>query len=211
MEPEKGIFEQWADERAAKSWIRNKIEFIPLWWDHDGKYMHREFARGVKNLIYWFPIIWKDRNWDSHYIFEILKHKLTAQANYIAERDIHTRAQHDARNMRWCVKLMKLIQDDFYESEYGDYHKTKHWFEPIDDGMGSSTWKSRELEENFDDYFAKYPLIHKRVLNGEGVFKREGREDEKRLIAMNIGIINQTRSHKLLFKIIEQNIQGWWD
>jgi len=211
MEPEKDIFEQWSDERAAKSYIRRKLEFISLWWNHDGKYMHREFARGVKNLIYWFPIIWKDRNWDSHYIFEILKHKLTAQANYIAERDIHTRAQHDARDMRRCVKLMQLIDDDFYESEYSDYHKTKHWFEPIDDGTDSSTWKSKLLEENFDDYFAKYPLIHKRVLAGEGVFKRDGREDEKQIIAMNIGNINQERAHNLLFKIMKDNILGWWD
>jgi len=211
MESEKDIFEQWVDEKSSKSWIRRKIEFIPMWWRHDGKHMHREFARGVKNLIYWFPIIWKDRNWDSHYIFEIFKHKLTAQANYIAEQDRHTRAQHDSRNMRLCVKLMKLIDDEFYEGEYDDYHKTKHWFEPINDNTGSSTWESRQLEENFDDYFAKYPLIHKRVLNGEGVFNRKGREDEKQLIAMNIGNINQARAHSLLFKIMKDNILGWWD
>jgi len=211
MEPEKDIFEQWEDERAAKSWIRNKIEFIPLWWNRDGRYMHREFVRGVKNLIYWFPIIWKDRNWDSYYIFEIFKHKLTSQAKYIADKDRHTRAQHDARNMRICVKLMQLIQDDFYDSEYSDYHKTKTWFEPTDVNDGSSTWESRQLEENFDDYFAKYPLIHKRVLSGEGIFTREGREEDKQIIAMNIGLINQSRAQKLLFKIMEQNILGWWD
>jgi len=211
MEPEKDIFKQWDDERDAKSWIRNKLEFIQLWWAHDGKFMYRNFKIGVVNIVYWFPIIWKDRNWDSHYIFEILKHKLTAQANYISERDIHTRAQHDARNMRICVKLMKLIQDDFYASENLDYYETKYWFEPTEDNDGSSTWESRLLEENFDDYFAKYPLIHKRVLNGEGVFIKKGREEDKQIIAMNIGNINQVRAHKLLFKIMEDNILGWWD
>jgi len=211
MEPEKDIFEKWDDERESNSWIRNKLESIPLWWEQDGRYMYRNFKIGVVNIIYWFPIIWKDRNWDSYYIFEILKHKLTAQANYIAGRDIHTRAQHDARDMRICVKLMQLVQDEFYDSEYLDYHKTKHWFEPIDDSTGSLTWESKLLEENFDDYFAKYPLIHKRVLNGEGVFNREGRENNKQIIAMNIGNINQTRAHKLLFKIMQDNILGWWD
>jgi len=209
MEPEKGIFEQWADERDAKSWIRKKLEFIPLWWYHDGSNMHRNFARGVKNLIYWFPIIWKDRNWDSHYIFEILKHKLTAQSNYIAEQNRHVNAQTDARDMRLCVELMKLVDDGFYEGEYADYQKTKNWFEPI--GNGSSTWESKELEENFDDYFAKYPLIYKRTLNGEGPFGMEGTERSKQVIAMNIGHINQERAHALLFTILKQNILGWWD
>jgi len=194
MEPEKDIFEKWDGERESNSWIRNKLESIPLWWEQDGRYMYRNFKIGVVNIVYWFPIIWKDRNWDSHYIFEILKHKLKAHANYIADEDRHTRAQHDARNMRLCVKLMQLIQDEFYDSEYLDYFDY--------DGL---------LEENFDGYFAKYPLIHKRVLNGEGVFNREGRENNKQIIAMNIGNINQTRAHKLLFKIMEDNILGWWD
>jgi hypothetical protein len=140
-----------------------------------------------------------------------MKHKLSAQANYIGHRDLHTRAQEDARRMRLCVKLMGLIQEEFYSSEYSDYHKTKHWFEDVPEHPGLSSWESRVLGENFDDYFKKYPLIYKRVLNGEGVFNREGREDDKQIIAMNIGYINHVRARKLLFKIMESEIEGWWD
>jgi hypothetical protein len=211
MEPERDIFDEWTEEREKESWIMRKLRFIPLWWKHDGRYLHLEFKQGVKSLIYWFPIIWKDRNWDSHYIFEIMKHKLSAQANYIGHRDLHTRAQEDARRMRLCVKLMGLIQEEFYSSEYSDYHKTKHWFEDVPEHPGLSSWESRVLGENFDDYFKKYPLIYKRVLNGEGVFNREGREDDKQIIAMNIGYINHVRARKLLFKIMESEIEGWWD
>jgi hypothetical protein len=211
MEPERDIFDEWTEEKEKESWIMRKLRFIPLWWKHDGKYLHLEFKRGVKSLIYWFPIIWKDRNWDSHYIFEIMKHKLSAQANYIGHRDLHTRAQEDARRMRLCVKLMGLIQEEFYSSEYLDYHKTKHWFEDVPEHPGLSSWESRILGENFDDYFKKYPLIYKKVLNGEGVFNREGREDDKQIIAMNIGYINHVRARKLLFKIMESEIEGWWD
>jgi hypothetical protein len=170
---------------------------------------------GVKNLIYWFPIIWKDRNWDSHYIFDIMKHKLSGQADYIGRRDIHTRAQEDAKRMRLCVKLMGLVQDEFYSGEYTDYHNTKHWFEPVPGKEGYSSWESRLLEENFDDYFKKYPLIYKRVLNGEGIFSLEDHNnvstDKKQRIAMNIGHINHDRARKLLFKIMEKNIERWWD
>ena len=210
MEPEKDIFEQWKEERENRSWIKQKYDSISLWWNHDGKYIHREFIRGVEKLWYWFPIIWKDRDWDEHYIFEVLKHKLKAQAKYIGERDIHTRAQQDTRRMRLCISLIENIQDETYAMEYIDYHKTKHWFEPSKDNEGYSTWNSKELSENFDDYFKKYPLIYKRVINGEGVFKPEGPEDKQR-IAMSIAHINQDRAHKLLFKIMEENILGWWD
>lgn len=213
MEPEKDIFEQWKEEREKRSWIKKKCDSVSLWWRHDGKYTHREFIRGVKKLWYWFPIIWKDRDWDDHYIFEVLKHKLKSQAKYIGRRDIHTRAQQDVRRMRLCVSLIEKVQDETYAMEYMDYHKTKHWFEPIEDRPGYSSWESKELGENFDDYFKKYPLIYKRVMNGEGPFSFDGKdtEDIKSKIAMNIAHINQQRAHKLLFKIMEENINSWWD
>ena len=210
MEPELDMFDQWAKERSEKSWIVRKIQWIPLWWKHDGRYLYREIACGFKNIWYWFPVIWKDRHWDSHYIFDIMMHKIKAQSKYIGSRDIHTRAKRDAEVMMTCVRLMKLVQDETYSSEYSDYHKTKHWFEPADK-EGYSTWESRILEEDFDGYIKKYPLIEKRVMKGEGVFGREGHEDDKQIIAMNIGHINHDRARKLLFKIMEANIERWWD
>ena len=212
MEPEKDMFGQWRDERESRSWLRRKIDYISFWWRRDGKYLHLEFKRGIKNLIYWFPIIWRDRNWDSHYIFEILKHKLKAQSKYIGGRDIHTQSKRDAEVMMTCVRLMKLIQDEHYSSEYSDYHISKYWFEDIPDKPGHSTWESKQLEENFDDYFKKYPLVYKRVLAGEGPFQPISfKQEDKQRIAMNIGHINHNRARKLLFKIMEQNIEKWWD
>lgn len=212
MEPEKDIFDQWAEERANKPWIVRKLQWIPLWWNHDGKYLHTTIKRGIKNIWYWLPIIWKDRHWDSHYIFDIMIHKIKAQSKYIGSRDIHTRAKRDAEIMMTCVRLMERVQDDFYSSEYSDYHKTKHWFEPADK-EGYSTWESRILSEDFDSYIKKYPLIEKRVMNGEGVFSLDGEDslEIKQKLAMNIGHINHERARKLLFKLMEQNIEKWWD
>lgn len=213
MEPELDVFDQWAEERAKKPWIVRKLKFIPLWWDQEGRYLHKEIKTGIKNIFYWLPIIWKDRHWDSHYIFEIMMHKLKAQSKYIGSRDIHIGAKRDAEIMMTCVRLMKLIQDEFYSSEYSDYHKTKHWFEDVPGKEGLSSWESRILEENFNDFFKKYPLIYKRVLRGKGVFHLDGknRADINQKIAMNICHINHDRARKLLFKIMEQNIEKWWD
>lgn len=191
----------------------NFFRRIWLWWNHDGKYLHKEIKWGVQNLIYWFPIIWKDRNWDSHYIFDILKHKLKAQANYIGRRDFHTRAQQDARRMRLCVSLIEKVQDETYTMEYLDYGRDRVWFTPCNDGTGNSLYNSEIVEDNYSEYFKKYPLIYKRVLKGEGVICLDGRDDSEmnKLIAMNIAYINQERAHKLLFKTLEENILGWWD
>lgn len=210
-EPEMDVFDQWDEERKKRPWIIRKLEFIPMWWNHDGKYLHKQIWTGLKNLWYWFPVIWKDRNWDDHYIFEVMIHKLKAQSKYIGDRDIHTRAKRDAEIMMTCVRLMERVREEHYSSEYMDYHKTKNWFADVPGKEGYSSWESKQLSENFDDYFKKYPLIHKRALNGEGIFGREGREEDKQIIAMNIGHINHNRARKLLFKLMEENIEGWWD
>jgi hypothetical protein len=191
----------------------NIFRRIYLWWNHDGKYYHKYFIQGIKNLWYWFPVIWKDRDWDDHYIFDVLKHKLKAQAKYIGDRDRHTRAQQDARRMRLCVKLIEKVQDESYAMEYMDYGKDRVWFTPCNDGTGNSLLNSEEVWENYDELFKKYKLIYRKVLKGEGPFTLDGRDesDMKRIIAMNICHINQERVHKLLFKILEENIRGWWD
>lgn len=191
----------------------NLFRRIYLWWAHDGRYYHKYFKQGVKNLWYWFPVIWKDRDWDEHYIFEVLKHKLKAQANYIGRRDFHTRAQQDAKRMRLCVKLIDLCQDEPYSIEYMDYAKDRVWFTDVEDRPGSSLYNSETIWEKYDEYFAKYPLIYKRVMKGEGPFTLDGRDEKeiKHIIAMNIAHINQERVKKLLFKVMEENISGWWD
>jgi hypothetical protein len=191
----------------------NFFRRIYLWWEHDGRYYHKYFKQGVKNIWYWFPVIWKDRDWDGHYIFEILQHKLTAQAKYIGARDFHTRAQLDAKRMRICVNLIKKIQEEDYTMEYMDYHKDRVWFTDVEERPGNSLYNSEEVWEKYDEYFAKYPLVYKRVMKGEGVFTLDGRDesDMKRIIAMNIAHLNHDRARKLLFKIMEENIEGWWD
>ena len=210
MEPEKDVFDEWADERDKKPWIVKKLRSISLWWKYEGQYYYSNFKTGVKNLWYWFPIIWKDRNWDHGFIFDIMSHKFKAQSKYIERCDTHLNAKRNAEIMMTCVRLMKLIQDDFYNHEYSEYHKTKHWFEPTEDMEGYSTWESKMLEENFDDYFKKYPLIYKQILKGKSAWK-EVNEYDKMSVAMNIGHINHNRARKLLFKLMEQNVEKWWN
>jgi hypothetical protein len=182
-----------------------------LWWKFEGRYYHKDFYRGVKNLIKWFPIIWRDRNWDHRYIFDILEHKLKSQAKFIGKYGNHVSAERDAELMLTCVRLMERVREGYYEDEYSSYHQTKYWFENIPDKPGLSTMEHELISEQFDDYFKKYPLIYKRVLSGEGPFQPLESGEIKQRVAMNIAHINQDRARKLLFNILESQIEGWWD
>ena len=189
------------------------LENIRLWWKFDGRYYHKDFIKGVKNLIRWFPVIWKDRDWDYRYIWDLNIQKLKFQSKYIGENDNHTRAKRDAQIMMTCIRLMEKIKDGDYEVEYQEYYNTNVTFVPtiLESGEKVYTYDSKVISENFDDYFKKYPSNYKKVLSGEvNRFKRDGDKD-KNLIAMEISIENHNRAKKLLFKLMDFYIEYWWD
>lgn len=180
---------------------------IKLWWRFDGRYMHKNFIQGVKNLWKWLPTIWKDRDWDSTYIYKILQFKLEQQAYGIGSRDRHTTAKRDAEKMMLCARLCYIQQEESYENEYMDYIKSDHKFIPIENGKFYEV-ETTVIEDNLDEYFALYPRQYKLATAGEiGSHKHKYRTE----LAMEIAYNNQKRSRELLFKMLAQQIGNWWD
>jgi len=197
----------------------NIFEKISLWWRFDGRYYHKDFIQGVKNLWKWFPTIWRDRDWDSYFIYEVIRVKLNNQAEYIGGKNRHTSAKRDAELMKLTSRLIQRCQDDHYDMEYMDYHESNLlWLDVTEEDNIPEKYKDskrleiEEISENFDEYFKKYPRQYKRVMSGEvSRFSYPIEEKDKKLIAMEIAHENQDRCRKLVFKIMSNRIEGWWD
>jgi hypothetical protein len=172
----------------------------------------KKYINIVKNLIRWFPVIVKDRDYDDYFIFEILKTKLKHQAKYIGDRDIHVNAKRDSEIMMTCVSLIEKIQDEHYGGEYMDYHESRYKWLDVEGKPDRKQLEIEEISENYDEYFAKHKAAVRRVLADEKlqIFKLNG-DDDKHRLAMNLGHYNEKRAQDLLFKLINRNIRGWWD
>jgi hypothetical protein len=191
-----------------------------FYWSKIG-YKVRGFFTSVGNLIKWFPVIWKDRDWDDHYIFEVFKFKLEKQAKYIKEKGFHTNSDLDAKRIMLCVKLMEKVQEEFYVMEYMDYEDKDFFFVPtgddIEDVLGGYYMETLLKKENLNDFFKKYPLVYKKIVTDKKyhIFKIDNEDltsyDVKSRIALNIGRYNHERARKLLFKILSENIERWWN
>jgi len=189
------------------------IEKITNWWWDNIGWKIRDIYRSIRSVIRWFPVIWNDRDWDDWYIYKILQTKLKFQSKYIGDRDIHTRAKRDAEVMNICIRLIDKLMEDFYDMEYLDYHESTFSF--VDsDKPDYKRLKITNTSENFDEFFKKYPLVYKKVLKDEdkNIFSlyEDGVLSKKR-IAMNISQINHDRARKLLFNVMGDNINRWWD
>jgi hypothetical protein len=167
--------------------------------------MLNNIIQGIKNLLYWFPIIWKDRNFDQHFIYEILKHKLKYQSKSILKNNIHTSAERNSRIMNICISLINKVQSEFYLYEHLDYFKLTSYTEE-NPNIISPSLTMYIKDDRFTLYFNKYKRIFKKQNTATPIAPKQ------RLYAANeIAEYNHNKAKNLLFKTIKENIDHWWD
>lgn len=151
---------------------------------------------GIKNLIRWFPIIWKDRNWDHIFIYQILRHKLYLQQKHIREHNIHVGAERDADRMKMCVNLLdRLIEDNYHENA-----STNH-----DKKWGESKFEFIPCED--DPNLSKLNIVYKNVKTDQD--EEQERKDFRRAMEHEKYLREQDKN--MLFDTMKKYIEGWWD
>lgn len=173
-------------------------KYTPIWF--------KQFIDGVSNIVKWAPTIYKDKNWDDSFIFEMLKFKLIQQRKELVEANRHTGVEAINRDITLCLNLIEHIQEETYNLEYQDFVRERMWFS--DNGDGTSTWNSEIEYENFTGYFKKYQNQVKKLLQKQ---PRLGLPENKMELALRLSDLNQSRCQALLFKILNYKINRWWD
>jgi hypothetical protein len=179
--------------------------YVPIWL--------KEIINGISNIIKWAPIIYKDRNWDYRYIFEMLKFKLIQQRKELVNANIHTRIEDANRYITICLNLIELIQEEYHACEYLDYVESNFRFEPTGEqyeGQNTYELKDEIISERYDEYLNKYKSSVRHILKN-GYRGLEIEEDDKGRLCLYVGQYNQEKCQKLLFKVLNEKINHWWD
>ena len=163
----------------------------------------RNFLIGCKNIIKWVPTLFKDRDWDQYHIYTILQKKIEFQRKEIVYANRSTRVWQDNRDMTIILNLLQRVKNGFYESEHIDYYESNVEFTPVE-GTNLKEMKFEVLSERYDEYLNKYKSSVRKVLKEEG-------ELDKDVLCMLVAKHNQEKARKLLFNILNERIEGWWD
>ena len=172
--------------------------YTPIWFN--------EIVRGISNIIKWIPVLYKDRDWDSHHIFEMLKFKLIQQRKEIVGANRHTTVWQTNRDITHCLNLIERIQEETYGIEYFDYVKERVWWS--DNGDDTSTYNSEIIDENFAGYFLKYRNQVAKLIKKDPELALP---ENKMRLALYLGNLNQKRCQALLFSIMNERVTHWWD
>jgi hypothetical protein len=151
------------------------------------------------------PTLYKDKDWDGWYIYNILQKKIEFQRHEIIYANRHTEVDRDNRDMTIALNLLERVKEEYYGMEHLDYSETEFDFIPVEDNPNLKEMKKTVLSENYDEFLKKYPSSVRKVL------KEFGKGLEKDTLCYLVARHNQEKARKLLFKLLEQKIERWWD
>lgn len=190
-ETEDDEFDSYYDFKAT--W-KGKLE--DLWWNSVG-YRLKELKTSIKNVIRWFPIIWKDRDWDDSYIFTILKQKLYFTAQLHIKNKRYVGWEREVELMTLAIKLIDFVTNEHYEDVAWNFMTSKY---------GESKWSFKKIEgkEHLSEMIFKYPKIEDGTYT-QVEYDKDFRETH------NEANTKHRKARKLLFRILDEHIERWWD
>lgn len=149
----------------------------------------------IKRAIDWFPVMWKDRDFDYHSLYVIMHKKLTRLEDGIRQGwAVDSGATAD--NIHYAVMLLdRLIECAYLERALIPVHR--RWGE-----LGEMITRETDngLLEWLGNEWEKANTEEERLL-AEDAFRKAGRRADAQELA----------DKNLLFEHVSKYIKGWWD
>jgi len=153
---------------------------------------------GLINLYRWFPVIWKDRDWDDHYIVEILIKKLEHQRDFFKSNKAYSaNANEVASEIQYAIDMLRKTQDSF-----------DHYELPATEALDLK-WGVRDISfvpiegTNLTEMKSNIPNV-----KNEEDKKQYSKEFRESLQSARNQYMEDKRK---VYTFIAENIDKWWD
>ena len=80
----------------------------------------KAFRVGIENILMWFPVIWRDRQFDYAYLEYLLLYKMELMYDHFTDPDksmVDWEQENSGRALqalRICITILERRRDDFY-------------------------------------------------------------------------------------------------
>ena len=152
------------------------------------------FFRRLKRLSEFIPRIWNSYDWDHSYATDLFGYQLERIAKYLEKNQPYVGWEHDVSRIRTVLKLMDRVDNDYYSTAYLDeleerYGKSHLDFLPAED-IGGYT-----LVTSYEKNYTEAELEEIEKIERELIDQANAR---------------QQKAKRILWKLIEHNIERWW-
>lgn len=154
----------------------------------------RKFQQ-IRTVINWIPVVWNSFDWDYSYSIDVFKHQLERIAKNFESIKNDSYAKNQVSRIRMVLRLMDLVYSEKYALEYEEkisekYGKSSINFIPINDKKDLF-----EMTQTLDNKYSEEQI--------EQI-------EKERSELFKLSQLKQKRAHKLLWDLVEHNIQNWW-
>lgn len=171
------------------------------------KIYFRDFKQGIKNLIRYFKIIWKDRDWDFGYTVKLLRFKLQNQSKYFEGDNYRSDSDYQVSRLKLADKLLSIytLEPGSLSEQYYDAEKQE-----VEDAGYGYKFEFVEIPNTKHKEGGPYYEL-------ERAFYQDLNEDEKDKAAQFISEVRkkyrnkEEKAKKLAWKLINQHLENWWD
>lgn len=139
---------------------------------------------GLRNLIRWLPVIWKDRDWDEEYLMIIMQKKLEQMENLHRNHGHAENSEDVANEIKDCIVALSRAMENDYVAEVRE-----HYIDDIE----------RMIKEDLIDG-GKGGIVESDI-NRATMYKFLIKENELR----------NNDLEKVFSKDISKKINRWWD
>lgn len=148
--------------------------------------LYYDIKVGIKYLIKYFPIVWKTRDWDYHYLFVMMKFQLELLLKRIKKgNEVDETRISKEKDIQKCIDLLgNLIKDDYMERCGFEYNRINYKTVPYKDSLNLTNLVN--VHPN--------PQPDKEIKN---ILEKSEKLQQQEL--------------KELFDILRDNCLGWWD
>lgn len=160
----------------------------------------RKSRIGFSNLWFWFPIIWKTRDWDKHYLMEMLIIKLRKHRDYQKNRG-HVAEPYNSEKvntMTECLELLEKVHNEYenYEEPACEKHEAK--------------WGKHQIDVIPSDECADCMEI---IDNNDKNYTPEQIEEKNRdfILQSRIARLKRERDFTIAMSIFVSKFDSWWD
>ena len=159
------------------------------------RHFFRSLIHSIHSLIYWFPVIWRDKDWDDDFFFDILIHKLSSMERYFRTADIVVDSEVYADEILAALQKLQAVRYQLNEDAAFELHEQK-W--------GEAVWHFAPTERpDFSELIITYP--NAKTLEENELASRELAD------AANISSMDDEVTLQEAFDLIAENVQKWWD
>lgn len=144
---------------------------------------------GIKNIIKWFPVIYKDKQFDHSYLLTILEFKFSLMEDYFRNHGLASTSKKDAKRIQLCKNLCKRINEGYHDNVYMLHDKKWGSIKMLIDEKGHLQF-IRENSKTPED-FQKESSEFRKLMKKEQYLQKQDQE-----------VLSQT---------MKKYMTGWWD